>query len=368
MKIKFDKIGFIGLGLIGGSIARAIREKYPDTEILTHASHIETLEMAYEAGVSNNKEFLPLSKIATCDVIFLCSPVKYNIEYLKKLKDDLGENTLITDVGSVKGDIQKAIEEEGLIDHFIGGHPMAGSENTGFEASSSTLIENAYYILTADDRMPDEIRQTFKSYIRSLGAIPIGLSAREHDFSTAAISHLPHLISASLVNLVKEEDKEDEILKTIAAGGFRDITRISSSSPVMWQHICLSNRDEILHLMDLYDQQIQKFRKAVTERDATSLIDLFTSAKDYRDSLPVRSGGALPSTYEFYLDVNDEPGAIAMISLILALSQISIKNIGVLHNREFEQGVLGIEFYEEKAMKEALEILTTRGYTIHTKK
>ena len=139
--------------------------------------------------------------------------------------------------------------------------------------------------------------------------IPITLSPEEHDFSTAAISHLPHLISASLVNLVNAEDNEDEILKTIAAGGFRDITRISSSSPIMWQNICLSNRDEILKLMNLYKAQFAKFEKAVSDSDPDELMTLFSNAKDYRDSLPVRSKGALAPSYEFYLDVEDEPGA-----------------------------------------------------------
>ena len=180
--------------------------------------------------------------------------------------------------------------------------------------------------------------------------IPITLSPEEHDFSTAAISHLPHLISASLVNLVNAEDNEDEILKTIAAGGFRDITRISSSSPIMWQNICLSNRDEILKLMNLYKAQFAKFEKAVSDSDPDELMTLFSNAKDYRDSLPVRSKGALAPSYEFYLDVEDEPGAIAMISLILALNQISIKNIGVLHNREFEEKPEG---YVERPERES---------------
>lgn len=368
MEIKFNKIAFIGLGLIGGSIARAIKKYYPDTKIIAHANHIETIQQAFAEQIISNNEFLSIDELAKADIIFLCSPVKYNIDYIKQLKPYLSTNTILTDVGSVKGDIHRAVNELGLSDRFIGGHPMAGSEHTGFEYSSVQLLENAYYVLTTNSDVDSTITSRFKDYIQSLGPIPITLSPEEHDFSTAAISHLPHLISASLVNLVNAEDNEDEILKTIAAGGFRDITRISSSSPIMWQNICLSNRDEILKLMNLYKAQFAKFEKAVSDSDQDELMTLFSNAKDYRDSLPVRSKGALAPSYEFYLDVEDEPGAIAMISLILALNQISIKNIGVLHNREFEQGVLGIEFYEDTAMKDALSILTKRGYTIHTKK
>ena len=190
----------------------------------------------------------------------------------------------------------------------------------------------------------------------------------QHDFATAAISHLPHVISATLVNLVEAEDGEDELLKTIAAGGFRDITRISSSSPVMWQNICLSNRDAILRLMDLYSQSFISFRKAVEEGEADTLIKFFQSAKDYRDSLPIRKKGLLPASFEFFCDLADEAGQIATIASILASNALNIKNIGIIHNREFEEGVLSIEMYDHESMDRAIALLKKHQYTIHLKK
>ena len=135
--------------------------------------------------------------------------------------------------------------------YFIGGHPMTGSEKSGYANATSYLLENAYYILTPSRQMSSELVQDFKEFIHSLGAIPLLLGFEEHDYVTAAISHLPHILAATLVNLVKKLDTPEETMKTIAAGGFRDITRIASSSPVMWQEVCLANQKQILQLLDL---------------------------------------------------------------------------------------------------------------------
>ena len=191
---------------------------------------------------------------------------------------------------------------------------------------------------------------------------------KEHDFATAAISHLPHVISATLVNLVKANDSDKEILRTIAAGGFKDITRISSSSPVMWQHICQANREEILHLIDLYMESFSDFRSAIEAEDTTKIHSLFQNAKNYRDSMRTQSTGILPQSFEFYCDLMDEAGGIATIATILAAHALNIKNIGIIHDREFEEGVLHIEMYDNDSMEKAITLLQQHRYTVHKKK
>jgi prephenate dehydrogenase len=366
--LKFEHIGFIGLGLIGGSIAKAIKQKYPQTTIIGHASHASTLEQAYNAGVISNNSKLDLSEFASCDVLFLCSPVGINIDYLKELAPLLSKDCILTDVGSVKGDIHAAVDKLRLEKQFIGGHPMTGSEKTGFENSAPSLLENAYYILTSDAEALTQDVSEFASYIASLGAIPIKLTPKEHDFATAAISHLPHVISATLVNLVKANDSDKEILRTIAAGGFKDITRISSSSPVMWQHICQANREEILHLIDLYMESFSDFRSAIEAGDTTKIHSLFQNAKNYRDSMQTQSTGILPQSFEFYCDLMDEAGGIATIATILAAHALNIKNIGIIHDREFEEGVLHIDMYDNDSMEKAITLLQQHRYTVHKKK
>jgi len=361
--MKANTIGFVGLGLIGGSIAKAILKQYPNTRILATASRESTIEAAFEERLIDNNGFLKIHQFGQCDIIFLCSPVGVNCDYLRKLKDVVKPDCIITDVGSVKGDITAVARELGITNQFIGGHPMTGSELTGLEHSSALLLENAYYILTADPEMKKETYDAFFDYISSLGAVPIKLSSEEHDEATAAISHLPHVIAASLVNLVQDTDDEKQICKTIAAGGFKDITRIASSSPTMWQHIFLSNRKAIVKLIDSYKNELDAFRDVIDKGDSDQIIKLWSKAKDYRDSLTIHEN--VHSVYfELYCDIDDRPGTLVGVLQLIADSDISIKNIDIIHNREFEPGVLRLEFYDEPAMTKAQSILVKANYYV----
>ena len=358
-------IGFIGLGLIGGSIAKAIRKFHPDYHILAYARHKETLAAALNSGVIDGVLEKEDERYKICDYVFLCAPVEYNIEYLKYLKTVISDSCIITDAGSVKGPIHEAVEKLEMDHCFIGGHPMAGSERSGFSNSSDHLLENAYYILTPGGQVSLNKLTEFSELVDSLGAIPMVLTAEEHDFITAGVSHLPHIIASSLVNLISSLDNDAEYMKTIAAGGFRDITRIASSSPVMWQQICLENTKNISTVLDEYIRMLIQIRCSVDNKDADQLYQLFAASRDYRDSIDVTSCGLITKAYVLYLDIVDEAGGIATIATILAMDNISIKNIGIVHNREFEEGVLRIEFYDEDSSKRAVGLLQKFRYIVY---
>lgn len=360
-------IGFIGLGLIGGSIAKAIRKFHPEYRICAYTHTAETLEKAVAAGVIDVPCMQIDEHFSMCDYIFLCAPVRTNIAYLEILKELISPTCIITDVGSVKGDIHRAVNALGMGASFIGGHPMAGSEKTGFENSADYLIENAYYIITPSKETTAEQLDTYQSLIASLGALPLILSYDEHDFITAGVSHLPHIIASSLVNEIAELDGPEKHMKMIAAGGFRDITRIASSSPEMWQHICLSNRDMILKTIDCYQEKLDHAKKLIASQDKEGLLHMFESSRDYRDSLPDTHSGPNQKVFALYCDIYDEAGGIATITTLLAMNNISIKNIGILHNREFEEGVLRIEFYDQTSCEHSAQVLTNRNYRIHTR-
>lgn len=362
--MNYNKIGFIGLGLIGGAIAKAVSQVYPKVEIYAHASHEKTLQEAYDAGVIKNRTFMEIGEFGGMDVLFLCCPVRTNVDYLKELMPDLNKECLITDVGSVKGEIQLEVKRLGLSSQFIGGHPMTGSEKTGFANSSAALLENAYYILTKNDDIDPARVKEFSEFIRSLSAIPLTLTSEDHDFATAAISHLPHVMSAALVNMVNGNNKDD-VLRTIAAGGFRDVTRIAASSPVMWRDICLENRVSILELLSLYADELADFAAAIEDSDGDALYEMFSHAKDFRDSITIKSHGLLPRVFEFYCDLDDEVGGIAKVATLLAENNISIKNIGIVHNREYQEGALHVEMYDSDSLSHATELLSAVGYTIH---
>lgn len=357
--------GFIGLGLIGGSIAKALKKYYPQCRIFAYDKDEGTLMKAREEGIVDVicKEQEP--GMGECTIIFLCAPVSANISYLRSLKPVLRPECVLTDVGSVKGDIHKVVKALKLEEYFIGGHPMAGSEKTGYENSSDHLIENAYYILTPSEGVGLQKISDYSELVNSLGAIPMILTWEEHDYITAAVSHLPHVVASSLVNLVERLDSADEHMKMIAAGGFKDITRIASSSPVMWQQICLTNQENLSSVLDEYIRMIVQAKYLVDQGDSEGLYQMFADSREYRNSMDSSPLGPIKKAYILYCDIVDETGAIATIATTLAMHQISIKNIGIVHNREFEEGVLKIEFYQEEAMADAAGLLRKRNYIIY---
>ena len=363
--MKLEKIGFIGLGLIGGSIAKKIKSNHPDCDIIATARRQETITEAHEMDLISNKELLPLSAFADCDFIFLCAPVEKNLEYLCELKDVINSHTIITDVGSTKTQIHEKVIALGLEKQFIGGHPMTGSEKTGISNANEYLLENAYYIITPTKENSQDQIDNFYSFIKELGSIPMVLDYEAHDYATASISHLPHMIAYTLVNLVKDIDDENETMKTIAAGGFKDITRIASSSPVMWESICITNKEPLVDLMNKYIDSLQVLKNNIIDSNSKELINKFQTAKDYRDSITVRNVKSYNQVHELFLDLADEAGGIAIIASILAFKGISIKNIGIVHNREFEEGVLHIEFYDAESVELAAELLVEKNYVVH---
>ena len=357
--------GFIGLGLIGGSIARALRQYHPDYRLIGYDVNREATALAVSEGVLDLELSSINSEFSSCDYIFLCAPVSNNDENLLELKKYLSPDTLLTDVGSVKTDIHRHIREAGLEAQFIGGHPMAGSERTGYLNSKALLLENAYYILTPTESVSQEKLEMYRELVLRMNAIPLILSCDQHDYITAAVSHVPHVVSASLVNLVKDSDSKEHLMRMIAAGGFKDITRISSSSAVMWQQICLTNRDNIVKLLDDYIAELEQIREQVKEGREQEIYDFFDSARIYRDTFSNSPSGPIKKNFSLKVDIPDHAGAIAKIVDLLSKHNLSIKNIGISHNREYEEGLMFLEFYEESSHDAAFALLTANGYNVH---
>lgn len=357
--------GFIGLGLIGGSVARHLKKLDRGYTLIAYNRSINSLNEAKKDGIIDiicteiNDEF------SKCDYIFLCTPVEYNAIYLAKLKPIIKDTCLITDVGSVKTHIHNEVIRLGLESNFIGGHPMAGSEKTGYINSSDHLLENAYYAITPTAKStPDKVEE-YRQLVSDMGALPIVIDYKEHDYVVASISHLPHVIASCLVATIKHSDNKQETMKLLAAGGFKDITRIASSSPEMWQQICLTNTDNIVKVLDNFSNNLNSFKNIIANREEQSIYDRFEESRDYRNSINDNKRGPIDKTYFLYCDIIDEEGAIATIATILATNHISIKNIGIVHNREFEEAVLRIEFYDSDSVLLAKEVLIRHKYTIY---
>lgn len=362
-----NHIGFIGFGLIGGSIAKALKENVDDIKITAFDINKDSLKLALEEKIVDTALDTIDERFSDCGFIFMCAPVLYNASSLESLKKVLNPETILTDVGSVKTDIHRRVRELELESQFIGGHPMAGSERIGYANSKATLLENAYYILTPTDQVRADKIEAYTDLITKMHAIPLQLTFEEHDFVTAAISHLPHIISASLVNLVKASDSPKGTMKAIAAGGFKDITRISSSSPVMWQNICLTNKDNIVTLLDKYIDSLEKIREQIAVSDEQEIYNFFDTARNYRDSFIESNSGPIKKAYSLCMELADRTGALAEVVALLANENISIKNIGILHNREYQSGAMHIEVYDNASLMKARKLLMENEYTVYEK-
>ncbi len=356
--------GFIGLGLIGGSIAKALKAFRRDVRILAFDTNKETLELALKEGIADEAVSSINGRFSACNYLFLCAPVSNNDKNLTAIKEILSPDCILTDVGSVKSTTTRCVDEMGLSPYFIGGHPMAGSERIGFANSHALLLQNAYYLLTPSAEVPAEKVEAFRNLVADIGAIPLVLTPEEHDRITAGISHLPHIIASSLVNFVKDNDTKDALMKQIAAGGFKDITRIASSSPDVWQQICLTNGENITEMLSLYIKALSSVKELLEKKDADALYAFFDSARTYRDSFVANANGSVARIYDFTVNIDDRAGSMASIMNILAEHGLSIKNIGITHSRERAEGAVRLEFYDKTSLTKAREVLSKKKYTI----
>ncbi|MCR5303917.1 MAG: prephenate dehydrogenase/arogenate dehydrogenase family protein [Lachnospiraceae bacterium] len=285
MQTESMKISILGLGLIGGSIARSIKACDSSVYIYAVSGHMENIDSAVLDGVIDAGGRGLSENLRGSDVIFLTAPVEINIKYLRSLRPYLDEDTVVTDGGSVKSPIMKEAKTLGLSGCFIGGHPMAGSEKSGYKSSRADLLKDARYILTPFENTDQTKLTKIKDIVTMTGAKALVMDAEKHDRLTAAVSHIPHIVSASLVNLVKHSDDRDGLAKEIAAGGFRDITRISSSDPEMWRQICMENRESISFLMRGYIDSLNRILDMLENSDEDALKSMFSDAKRYRDEI-----------------------------------------------------------------------------------
>ncbi len=358
-------VGFIGLGLIGGSIAKSLKKA--DSSIYTIAynrSH-EPLMQAVKDGVIDESAFSIDDSFKKCDIIFLCTPVEYNSIYLSEVSRHIKDGCILTDVGSVKGYIHDTVKELGLEHCFIGGHPMAGSEKTGYNAANELLLENAYYAITPTTATSKSALEFYIGLVRKTGAIPIVTEPDIHDYAVAGISHVPHLIASSLVNLVRENDTKDELMKLLAAGGFKDITRIASSSPEMWSQISVTNPEQISIILGKYIETLESVKHYIDTRDKDAIYNMFAESREYRNSISITTKGPVLSSYAMFCDIEDKEGAINSITSLLSESHLNLRNIEIIHNREYKDGALRIDFYDEHSAAMAYEILSNNGYVVY---
>ncbi len=351
-------IAIYGVGLLGGSLGLAFKESGFSGKIIGFSSP-RSLKTAL--SVKCIDEGRPYEALANCignvDVIFLCSPITAIMETLRKLAGmELPDGLVITDVGSTKKRISE-IASQTLPSHvhFIGGHPMAGSEKSGPSAADPFLFENAVYVMTPSQKA-GEIDKRFADFLeRHLGCRCTFLDPSEHDVIAASVSHTPHLLAVALVNLARSVEQRIPGTLQLAAGGFRDLTRIASSPYRMWRDIFATNTEAIAPLLDECITILGDMKKELTDG---SLEAFFNKAHDTRCEIPMDTKGLISQPHEIVVIVKDQPGVIARISTAIANEGINIIDIELLKIREGEAGTLRFGFDSEEKAHRALEILS----------
>ncbi|TDF99359.1 prephenate dehydrogenase [Paenibacillus piri] len=360
------KIVIFGVGLIGGSLALCFKGK-PGLTVVGHSNNPQSVDKYIKRQVVDHATTSMEEAAADADFIFLCVPVGNLDEYLIKLSAiPLKPDCIITDVGSTKASIAACAARLQLNRaFFIGGHPMAGKEKSGVEAATSHLFENAFYVLTPDASVPDEAYRKLAELLEWTRAKLIKVDPVLHDEVVGAISHLPHIIAVALVNQIAGYNESNDLYQNLAAGGFRDITRIASGDPIIWRDILINNREVMLKLLADWNREVDRFIRLLEEQDGDGIAKQFQTAGEFRSSLPERRKGVLTSVYELYVDVPDHPGIIGQITMLLGNQKVNLSNIHIIESREDVPGVLRLSFREESHLDRALELLKQENYTVH---
>ncbi|OAI20010.1 MULTISPECIES: prephenate dehydrogenase [Methylomonas] len=281
----FERLCIIGVGLIGGSIAKAARAEGLCKQVvaLGREKNLPNMQRAVELGVIDAFYTDPAQAMAGTDCVIICTPVGSMQAIFEQLKPYWNSQTLYSDAGSTKGSVVEAARAVfGKVpSNFVPAHPIAGAERSGVEAAKVDLYKNRRLILTPLSSTDPRAVDQFNAFWRRIGSSVAIMSVEHHDTVLAATSHLPHILAFALVGMLGRKDEQREIFK-YAAGGFRDFSRIASSDPTMWQDICLANKQEIIPLIQQFQAELNQVEHLLQNGDASALFETFSYAKQAR--------------------------------------------------------------------------------------
>jgi prephenate dehydrogenase len=316
----------IGLGLIGGSVAKALSAR--GWVVSGNDNDPARAEKARHLGIIATVGIDPQAEITFVAVPVLAGPAAVTAA--------LAATTgVVTDVASVKAGVARAVVDA----RFVPGHPMAGSEQDGLDGADADLFEGAVWVLTPTDATVDDSFSLVAQIVASLGAEVVALSPERHDALVAVVSHVPHLASATLMNLADERAEEHAALLRLAAGGFRDMTRIAAGHPAIWLDICAENKVAIVEALDDLLRGLRAMRDTVANDRRDELNTVLHAARKARTNLPARAGNPAEMA-EVRVPIPDRPGAAAEVFTLAAELGVNISDFEVYHSAEGTRGVL----------------------------
>ncbi len=367
---NIKNITVIGLGLIGGSLALAFKELSGDISVTGYDVISDTLSIAKYRNIIDKIAEGYDDAVIDADLVVIATPISRIIDVVQHIKEHLKKGAIVTDVGSAKEKIVNEVNNiipQDII--FIGGHPMAGSENEGVLSARPDLFKNAFYILTPTEKTKTEPLVSLHALLAAIGSKVISISPREHDEVVSLISHLPHILSTNLVDLVGNEQIELRNLFKLCAGGFRDMTRIAASNPKMWLDITLENKNEIIKSIDKYMSVLLKFRQNLEKEDREYIKEHYNRAKEARLNIPKYVEKDISNLYELMIAIPDRRGVLSEITLAISSSSINIEDISIFHSTEFVGGgILKILVQGENAGEIAKKAVEEKGFEARIRK
>jgi len=307
--------------------------------------------------------------VKDADLVIVATFVSSIAKVISEIAPHLKSGCIITDVGSTKKEVINKVTTllpSGI--HYVPGHPMAGSETHGITGADSYLFENAVYILTPLPETCSVSVQLLEELISLVGARILKLSPNEHDLKVAAVSHLPHVIAASLVNGVSLLEEEQGGVFKLAAGGFRDLTRIADSQPEMWCDILLHNGQSVLETIGLFRSALDNIEEAIYYRKREDILKFFGKAQTERSKVTAKIKGILPEIYEIVVTVPDKPGIIGKFANLLGEEDINIIDIEIIRVREGDGGTIRLGFQDPISRDKAQRVLRNEGYIVKVRK
>ncbi len=357
-----SRAAIIGTGLIGGSLGLALKARVLAGEIVGWDIVPEHAERARERGAVDSVASSPGDAARGSDLVIVAAPVRSIPGILREISSSLSSGTVVTDVGSTKAAVLRAAEEflPDTVD-FIGGHPMTGSELEGVNAADPDLFANRCYILTPSRHCTPEAFALLHGLLRDLGALTLTLEAEAHDRAVAVVSHLPHVLALTLMNLAMRKREETANLFYLAAGGFRDMTRIAASNPSVWMDILEENRVPLLELMEEFASSVRSLQELLEEGREEDLRAYMENARKGRQSLSPALEGLEREGYTIIVPVEDRPGVISEITLAIGELGINIEDLELVHPLESERGLLRILVAGRKNADKVVAGLRSRG-------
>ncbi|MGB2868361.1 MAG: prephenate dehydrogenase/arogenate dehydrogenase family protein [Bacteroidota bacterium] len=357
----FQRITIIGVGLIGGSLGLAVKRKFPDVWV-TGYDKPGVLQRAIKRGAIDSSAWSIESALAAPDLVILATPLAATLELLPAIGRRVSARVVVTDVGSVKSTIVQRSRSCFPHRNFIGGHPMAGVELSGIEAAHPLLFENAVYVLTPPPKTPHHALHRLSHFLHLLGARVLVLDASTHDSVASAVSHLPQLAAVAMMNTVGKKHRGSGANLQLAAGGFRDLTRIASSRFDVWQDVLEFNRKNIVHALDLYIGELLRY-KLLVAKGGSKLRKDFVQSRLLRSRIPKSMKGFLHPLSEVLVFLEDRPGTLALLTTTLGKAKLNIKDMELVKVREGTGGTFRLSFGTREEAEKAAKLLKKKGFS-----